>query len=100
MDGSGQSDAFDYFDYLMWLIGLVGIYGYTFKKTIFGSGFWRYFLPVLVVWDAFITFREFISEFKLEGEPYLYLLIILYIIILIPEYIGLYLYGFKFRPST
>jgi hypothetical protein len=79
----------------MWLIGLVGVYSYTFKKTIFGSEFWRYFFPVLVVWDAFITFREFISEFKLEGEPYLYALIIL-----IPEYIRLYLYGFKFRPST
>ncbi len=84
----------------MWLVGLVGVFGYTFCKTILNKKFWQYYLPVLVVWDIFITFREVGADYELEGEPYLIAVLIMYILILIPAYVGVYLYGYKYLPKN
>ncbi len=89
------SEALDYFDYLFWLIALIGVFGYCYGKRILTKKFWQIFLPFIIIWDLFIAFYEIDLEPELQEPILLSIVIIIYFVILLPEYIGLYLYSYK-----
>lgn len=94
------SDIIDYMDYVFWLIALLGIFGYCYGKKIFTEQFWKAYLPFLIIWDLFVGFRDIRSDPEFQ-EPILFcIVIILYLIFILPEYVGLYLYSYKNKQDN
>jgi len=91
------SDLTDYLDYIFWIIALMGVWGYCYSKKIFTNLFWKYYLPFIVLWDFFIIFIEVSDEPELQDPAFLVFLLLIYLIILIPEYTAIYLYGYTIK---
>lgn len=90
------SRLIDYLDSLFWIVSILGVFGYAFQKEILNVKFWKVFLPFIVVWDIFIIIDTLDGILEIS-EPMLIIgIVIMYAGILIPQYIGLYLYGYKY----
>jgi uncharacterized membrane protein YbhN (UPF0104 family) len=93
--GGELSDIIDYLDYILWGTALLGVFGYCYDKKILSNFFWKAYLPFIVIWDFFIGYRYIKNEPEISGAIHICFLIIIALIIILPEYIGLYLYGYK-----
>ena len=93
------SGVTDFLDYIFWFIGILAVVGYSFKKNILSAVFWKTFLPFIVGWDVFISYYEIKSnpEFFTEefGLGFVIGVIVIGFLILLPQYIAIYLYGYK-----
>jgi len=89
------SDIVDYLDYVFWLTALLGVFGYCYCKKIFANAFWKLYLPFIVIWDSFVIFRVICSDAELQKPELLAVFMVVYIIVLLPEYVVIYLYGYK-----
>jgi len=99
--GSNPCGPVDYIDYIFSIIALSGVYGYCYGKKILSEIFWKSYLPFIVIWDLFIAYSAIQSNQEIVSCPiYLYLYIILHIVFLLPEYIGLYLYGYSQNKNS
>lgn len=87
------SDLIDFLDYLLWAIALLGVWAYSYQKKIFSRQFWKYFLPTIFFWDVLISHREIKSDPGLLES--MFLVIIILLLFLIPEYLALYRYAYK-----
>lgn len=92
---SKPSGILDYLDYMFWATALLGVFGYCYEKKIANKKFWKVYLPVVVIWDLFIGNRDIQNYPELSGTIYLFFATIIIFIIILPEYIGLYLYGYR-----
>lgn len=88
-----KSNAIDFIDAIMYITTLIGIYGYAFKKKILYLTFWRSFFFGIIIWDIFND-TLFNAHNDLDFTIEL-LIIILSLLITLPGYIAIYLYGFK-----
>jgi len=89
----GFIDVLDFFDYLFWAIALMGVFGYCYSKVILKNKFWQMFLPFIIIWDVFIAYYEISSDPRFHESLALTFFIIFYLVFLLPQYIGIYLYG-------
>ncbi len=89
------SDILDYLDYILCSTALLGVFGYCYEKKIGSKKFWKAYLPALIIWDFFIGYRDIKNDPDLSEPILLCLIIIVCLIIILPEYIGLYLYGYR-----
>jgi hypothetical protein len=85
----------DYLDYVIGIVVLLGVFGYCYQKRIFNNAFWRIYLPLVVVWDSLIMFKELKGDPDLSDPIFILLMAIITLIVVVPGYIGLYLYSYK-----
>ena len=90
----------DILDPIVSFVALAGVFAYAYKKKIFSANFWKTWFVVIIIWD--LTYNIVLTEYLgvaqdigsslEEGTPIDHILSIL---IIIPEYIALYLLGVK-----
>ena len=89
----------DVLDYVFWLIAIIGVVGYSYQKTILSASFWKKYLPFVIGWDAFIVYYEVTSDPELFtdefGLGFVVAIVLIGFLILLPQYIAIYLYGYK-----
>jgi hypothetical protein len=91
----------DYLNIVASLVSITGLFGYAFKKRIFRQDFWVYWFLVLVFWDLIynlslsyiINTPEYLDG--LHNLYFFWVTILLPIIIRIPLYISIFLYGYR-----
>ena len=87
--------VYDYLDVPMQIILLAGIYGYSYKQRIGNVGFWRKWLPLVILWDLAGLLIHY--EPSQDNENTILMGVVIYILylIIIPAYIAIYLYSHK-----
>ena len=90
----------NYIDDIFWIMTLLGIFGYAFDKKIFAQKFWQFFLLFIIPWDLFFLAHEFDLVLKMDQPFKLSIFILIYLAILTPGYIALYLYGHSGTNSS
>jgi len=78
------------------LIAVIGVFGYAYKRRIVSEDLWRVWFFVIIGWDIFnsLVLEDF-TEFDEFTAIEISIGIIFVLILIIPEYIALFLYGFK-----
>lgn len=99
-----QSPAWtDVVGYGTWLVSLIGVFGFAYSRTIINERLWQTWFPIVVLWDVGVLVTQYVYE-PLEMEPWLmnpWLLTVAAIItgiLVLPEYVALYLYGYRSNP--
>ena len=91
----------DYIDWIFSIVSLSGVYAYCYSKPFLTAMFWKVFLRGLIVWDMLFvsnTFSDDPSIFSAEnGFVVLVIIVLLYIILLVPTYVALYLLPKEFE---
>jgi hypothetical protein len=93
----------DYVDWVFTLISLSGVYAYCYSKPFLSIMFWKVFLVLLIIWDLFFVSSAFTEDTEVySGEFGLTVIVIvvfacLYIFLLVPSYIALYLLPKEFE---
>ena len=82
-------------DFLISIMSLVGLFCFAFKKKWLQVSFWKVYFFVYIVWD--FSFNLLIAP-RIEAN-YSIVDSLIGLVIIIPLYIGLYLYAFKFLES-
>jgi len=91
----GDDTIVDAVDYATWGLSLIGVFGFAYSRVILSQRLWQIWLPIVVVWDIFILLRQF-SKGQLELEVVTFVFIaVISVIVIIPEYIALYWYGYR-----
>ncbi|OGW26198.1 MAG: hypothetical protein A2X59_03110 [Nitrospirae bacterium GWC2_42_7] len=75
------------------ICAFVGFFSYAYRKKIFNKIFWKSFLPIYIIWD--VTYNLVIYP-KYSEEPVEIIYILIGYIFIVPLYIALYRYAFKF----
>ena len=76
------------------IAGVVGLFGFVYRRPILMQEFWKGFAPLFVLWDiAFIVLWLPSQESYAHSESYE--LQILLFVFLLPQYIGLFRYGYN-----
>lgn len=95
---STSRDPLDVVDYGTWLFSLVGVFGFAYSKIIVSKRLWQVWLPIVVLWDIGVLAKEYIYE-PVEMESwFLVLMVIMAGILILPEYLALYFYGYRSNP--
>lgn len=87
--------VYDFVDVPVQIILLAGVYGYAFKTIIGSAGFWRKWLPFVVVWDLVGLLIHYEPAQDSEAAVLMGIVIYLVYLIIIPAYCALYFYGHK-----
>ena len=79
---------------------ILAIYGFAYNRRIFSAVFWKIWIFVALISDAYSLsdiFRAEELEFTTDGAFYLYIAVILVLVVplMVFQYICLYNYGFK-----
>ncbi len=82
------------------MISLLGIFGYSFQKEFLKAKFWKFFLVFVIGWDIFVTIYSIRDMSEMSDSMLIIGGLIIYIVVLIPKYIGLYLYAYKYSFKT
>lgn len=80
-------------DFIFCMVNIIGLFAYTYEKNIFKPVFWKIFLPVLIIWHAYLN--VFVMPVTTIGNRTVLEFIITDLSIHAPLYIGLFLYAFK-----
>lgn len=91
----GRWIVYDYLDIPMQIVLLSGLYGYTFKKRIGSVGFWRKWLPFIIIWDLAGLLIHYEPSQDNEGAVLMGITIYVLYLIIIPAYLAIYFYGHK-----
>lgn len=85
----------DLVDYGTWLFSLIGVFGYAYSIGIIRKPLWQAWLPIVVLWDIGSMAYQQMHD-PIEMEPWFIVIIALIAaIMLLPEYLALYLYGYR-----
>lgn len=87
-------DAVDYLDFVFWIIAMVGVVAYCYEKEVFVRRFWQAYFPFIILWDLYIVYREVAPDPEMNEPTLLLIFVVIYLIMVVPEYIGLYLYAY------
>lgn len=72
-------------------LGILGLFGYLYQKHFFSQIFWKFYLPVVILWD--IVGITVVQPAMVKQE---FNLISLFgFVFVLPLYYGLYRYAFK-----
>jgi hypothetical protein len=86
----------DVLDIPISLIALVGVFGYAYKRKIIGERFWQFWLFVAIGWDILV--HGALEDFSDLGEISTIEIgigLAVAALLILPQYIALYLYGFR-----
>ena len=91
---------YDFADIVISLTALTGLFGYTFTKKIYSQALWRIWLFVIVIWDLFynlyLTAILGVAQGVAQGGDKINITeVLIAFIFIFPEYVALYLYGYK-----
>lgn len=88
-----ELEVVDYIDFVFAMLALVGVFGFAFKKAVLYQGVWRAYLPFIILWD--ISYSALRDEW-VGGEELMYEIIAvgLMALVLIPQYVAIFRYGF------
>ena len=91
----GKPTVFYIPDIIVWLIDLIGLWCFAYHRTIYKRIFWSFFVFVKITWDIAYPFilTKLFSE-KTYHSEYMLLGYLLVFSLLIPQYIGLFFYGY------
>ncbi len=95
-----QLSLIDHGYYIFAAVALLGLFGYAYEMRFLNVYTWRMLLPVILVWDATLaafSYAEIHSEISVEDQSLLYRSMAIGFILVIPQYIALYFYGFRSR---
>ena len=89
-----ELEAVDYIDFVFAAFSLVGVFGFAFKKTVLSQSTWKVYLPFIILWD--ISYSALRDEW-VGGEELIYetMALGLMALILIPQYVAIFRYGFR-----
>jgi hypothetical protein len=87
--------VYEYLEIPMQIILLTGLYGYAFKKIIWGAGFWRKYLPIIICWDLVGLLIDYEPSQDNEAAALMGIVIFILCLITIPAYMAVYFYGHK-----
>lgn len=94
----------DYLDYIFWAVALAGVFGYCYSKSILNVKFWKLFLPFIVIWDAFFITEKFLNDSEILTEEFgiefIAFAVLLYLLIVLPQYVAIYYYSYKHNTYT
>jgi len=82
---------YEFIDILISLVGIIGLFGFVFSHPILFQTFWKLVFIIFLFWDIIISMLYFDEIFNESG----FLLKIFFFILIVPEYVALYLYGYK-----
>ncbi|MCU7920517.1 MAG: hypothetical protein KZQ95_19500 [Candidatus Thiodiazotropha sp. (ex Epidulcina cf. delphinae)] len=84
----------DYIDLGFAMLALLGVFGYAFKKAVLNQSVWKVYLLFIILWD--ISFTVLRDEW-IGGEDLMYeiLSLVIMALILIPQYVAIFRYGFR-----
>lgn len=89
----------DFLDYAFCVVAIVGMWGFSYGKDILVQQFWKVFSIFIIAWDVFVAFDTISSDPEYHKPFFIVFFLIVYLIIVLPEYVSLYLYGFKRKES-
>jgi hypothetical protein len=85
----------DIVDYGTWLFGLIGVFGFAYSKVIMSKRLWQVWLPIIVAWDVGVLTKQYVYE-PVEMDPWLMVFVaVIAGVLVLPEYLALYLYGYR-----
>jgi len=91
-------DILDIIYYGTWFLSLVGVFGFAYSKIIMSKRLWQVWLPIVVLWDTGVLVNQYMYE-PVEMEPwFLVLVAVITVIVILPEYLALYFYGYRSDP--
>ena len=96
----GSPSIWDFLDVIISLIAISGLFSYAYQKKILSCNFWKAWLFVIFFWD--IIYNLLLSQIfglaqniSFDIEKLSIMEMIISWVLIIPEYIALYLLGFK-----
>jgi hypothetical protein len=96
--GEQAVSAIDVADFGWWTISLVGVFGFAFSKAIGRSEVWKVWLPLAVIWELGIFAYDYVYESE-RLDLWLTVLVVLTVaVLIIPQYVALYLYAYRSEP--
>ena len=97
-EGMKPWETYDYIEAVLWLVGILGLYGFSFRRGFGKANYWKVIfiiiLAVEVVYPAVELLREW-SPVAEEESNGLSLFLLAALVLMVPYYIGLYLYGWR-----
>ena len=89
-----ELEIVDYIDISFALFALIGVFGFAFKIVVLNQNVWKVYLPFIILWD--IGYSALRDEW-IWGEELMYEIIALGLmaLILIPQYVAIFRYGFR-----
>ena len=85
----------DAIDYVVWSIGLLGLFGFAYQRRIINVLFWKVWFFILVVWDISFTINSFIEEPVEFDSLSIFIAVMIFIVLILPQYFAIYLFGYK-----
>jgi hypothetical protein len=92
---AAEDSLVDLLDYAGWGISLVGVFGYAYSRPIWSRRLWRWWLPIILVWDLCILPRQLSKEDFASDAPTLIATILVSVLLVLPQYVALYRYGYE-----
>jgi len=91
-----ETKTSDYFDTVIYVGVLLAIYGFVYCKRIFSRKIWQVFFPLILLWDSWsIIFDGDWEQWRQSGPVILIVFIGIFLILMVPQYIALFRYGFR-----
>jgi len=82
-------------DVASWVLSLVGVFGFAFSRPILVPLLWKIWVAVAFIWDIGRIVYDYAIEPEIP-EAWLVVSVVLLVgLLIIPQYIALYLYGFR-----
>jgi hypothetical protein len=88
-------DLMDLADYGTWFMTLVGVYGLAYAKGILHKRIWRYWLPIVLVWDFGSQARGYLLDPASMDDRLVLYIVATGVVVALPGYVALYLYGYR-----
>ena len=95
---SSHPTVFDFLDVPISLVALAGGFAFAYKRRLISKGFWRLWLVAIVAWD--LAYNLLLTDMlglaqQLEGEESGTAATLVFWATIVPEYVAIYLYGYR-----
>ncbi len=83
-------------DCVIYVFVLSGIFGLAYQKKIFLNLFWRFFIPVVFLWDLFYTAMQFLEpDMDVASQISFAVILVFFLPFIFFQYLALYKYAFQ-----
>lgn len=83
-------------DCFIYIFVISGVFGLAYQKKIFVIQFWRYFIPVVFIWDTSYTTMQFFEPDMDEISRISFAITLLFLLpFIFFQYLALYKYAFQ-----
>ena len=93
-----MSEPSDVLEYGIWFFSLIGVFGFAYSKIIVSKRLWQVWLPIVVLWDVGLSVKQYLYDSVEIESWFLALMIVIGGILVLPEYLALYFYGYRSNP--